>query len=282
MIGHPRVVAAAKFTIGCAILLSGFLAPAPASPNLSEGSPEILFGAGERLVFSIEWNPPAYLFFIPAMEAGQATLILAGETQHQNRRAFKIVLTAHSSGLLAKLAGMTVDDYYEFITDADTFCTYDVVKREREGKRMRDIEITYNQEPGKLHVREIDVTPGAHRVLRDKDYEGIPPCVRDLISALYSIRRNKFEIGSSSRMMVAENQVVKEVEMRVMKKERINTQAGSYGAWQIDTVAVLGGLFKNGGQFRIWLSADERQIPVKFEAKVSLGKVTGILKEAQF
>jgi hypothetical protein len=50
----------------------------------------------------------------------------------------------------------------------------------------------------------------------------------------------------------------------------------------VNTVAVFGGLFKNGGQFRMWLSADNRKIPVKFEAKISLGKVTGSLVAAHF
>ena len=42
---------------------------------------------------------------------------------------------------------------------------------------------------------------------------------------------------------------------------------------------VISSLFKEGGQFWIWLSADERKIPVQFEVKVKLGKVMGKLKQ---
>jgi hypothetical protein len=56
---------------------------------------------------------------------------------------------------------------------------------------------------------------------------------------------------------------------------------GKSAAWNIRTAALMGGLFKEGGQFRIWLSADQRKVPLQFEAKVSLGKVVGKLKSVQ-
>ena len=40
----------------------------------------------------------------------------------------------------------------------------------------------------------------------------------------------------------------------------------------------MGGLFKEGGQFKIWFSADEKKVPVQFEVKVKLGRVFGELK----
>jgi len=69
------------------------------------------------------------------------------------------------------------------------------------------------------------------------------------------------------------------VESRVENRERITTPVGEFDAWQIRTTALMGGLFKEGGQFRIWLSADKRKLPLQFEIKVKLGKVLGKLKQ---
>ncbi len=239
------------------------------------------FAVGERLVYHVNWNPPWFLFFLPPMEAGEATLSLLNGAESRDKKTLKIVFTARSSGTLAKLAGITIDDYFEFTSDAETLCTCSVIKREREGQRMRDIDYVYLPEGGKLHLREVDVSTPDHRVIRDRDYEGIPSCVKDLFSALYALRRTELAAGSSSQVLVGDNHVVKEVQVHVEKKERISTPAGNFEAWQTNTVSVIGGLFKGGGQFRMWLSADARKMPVKFEARVYIGKVIGSLMEAK-
>jgi hypothetical protein len=238
--------------------------------------------AKERLVYKIVWSPPLYLFVIPPIEVGEATLTLSQETRYRDRKAFKILFTARSSGTLVKLAGISIDDTFEFTTDADTFCTYAASKREREGQRMRDIEVLYLPEGGKLHLREVDVSKTPPRLLRDSDIEGIPPCVKDLFSALYSLRRNKLNAESVTRVVVGDNQHVKEVEVKVEKRMQVSTPAGTFDTWQVNTISLIGGLFKGGGQFRMWLSDDARGLPVRFEAKVNLGKVTGSLKGGKY
>jgi len=37
----------------------------------------------------------------------------------------------------------------------------------------------------------------------------------------------------------------------------------------------VGGLFRNGGDLRVWYSTDPLRFPVKFEADVKFGKVYG-------
>jgi len=264
-----------------ALFFSANSTPSPVlrAPANTRDSPP--FTIGERLVYNVEWNPPWYLFFLPAMDAGEAELNLAGETVHEGRRALKIVFQARSSGTLAKLAGVKVDDHFEFITDPETFCTYEVNKKLREGRRKRDIGVVYDKPRRRLHFREVDVGVNPPKLKRDEYIKDIPECVRDLFSALYNARLRELSLGSSHRSVVGDNDHVKEIEAQVEKREIVETPKGKYEAWRLNTIALLGGLFKNGGEFKIWLSADERKLPVQFEAKVSLGKVSGKLKELE-
>ena len=260
---------------------SGSTAPAPVprpSANKFDSSP---FAVGEKLVYAVEWNPPWYLFFLPTMDAGEAELSLAGETVYGGKRAVKIIFQARSSGTLVKLSGVKIDDHFEFITDPETFCTCAVKKKLREGKRKRDIDVVYDRQQRRLHIRETDLGVSPPKLKRDEFVKDIPECVRDLFSALYNARRRDLSMGDSHRSMVGDNDRVKEIETQVEKRETVETPKGKYDAWKLNTVSILGGLFKDGGQFKIWLSADERKIPVQFEAKVSLGKVSGKLKEVQ-
>jgi len=237
------------------------------------------FAVGEKLVFKVEWSPPWYLFFLPPMEAGEAELSLEGETLFEAKKALKISFKARSSGALVRLAGVTVDDAFEFLTDPETFCTFSVAKKVREGKRKRDLTVVYLPQAGALHIRELDVAATPAQVKRDETVKDVPPCVKDLFSALYSVRRREFSGGSVHRDVVGDNARVKEVEVRVLKAEKVDTPHGKFDTWKLETVALLGGLFREGGgHFHFWLTKDHRRLPVQFEAKVNLGKVTGKLK----
>ncbi len=87
------------------------------------------YSLGERLVYVVKWDPPWYLFFLPSMEAGEIDLQLAGETEYQGQKAWKIIFNAHSSGALLKMSGIKIDDEYVFITDPETFCSLNAVEK---------------------------------------------------------------------------------------------------------------------------------------------------------
>ncbi len=239
------------------------------------------FAVGETLGYQVHWSPPWYLFFIPSMEAGTAQLKIAEELQYGGNRAVRIMFEVNSSGALAKLFGLKVQDRFEFITDPNTFCTFSAYKQIREGRRKRDVDVTYFPELNQLHIFEVDRSKETKELKRDEFVTEIPGCVRDLFSALYFIRRREYKEGLVHRSVVGDNANIKEVETRVLKRQVVKTPLGEFDSWKFQTVSLLGGLFKGGGEFHFWLSADERNLPVMFEAKVKLGKVTGKLKHYQ-
>jgi hypothetical protein len=240
------------------------------------------FDVGEKVVYDVDWNPPWYLFFLPRMDAGEAELSVIGEVEYKGKKALKIVFQARSSGNLVKLAGMKVEDRFEFLTDPETLCTMAVSKKILEGKRRRNIDVEYLPDSSQLHIRELDLAVAPPKVKRDLVKSDVPRCVRDLFSALYFVRRLDFYPGASHQSLVGDDDKFKEVMSRVEKSETVVTPSGRYSTWRVNTVALVGGLFKEGGQFRIWLTADERKLPVQFEAKVNIGTVTGKLKSAEF
>jgi hypothetical protein len=237
---------------------------------------------GERLVYHVDWNPPWYLFFLPAMEAGEAELFVQGETPYHERKALKIIFQARSSGTLASLAGVNVDDRFEILTDPANLCTFSVSKKIREGKRKRSSETVYFADSRRLRFYEVDEAVKPPLMRRDEYRNDIPECPRDLFSALYALRLRELQPGTTQKTIIGDDDKIKEVESQVLKLETIDVPAGRFPAWKINTVSLLGGLFKDGGEFRVWLSADDRKIPVKFEVKVRLGRVEGKLKTLQY
>ncbi len=242
---------------------------------------DIVSPIGERFVYTIKWDPPWYLFFLPAMEAGEADLRLVGETEYNSKKVFKILLKGHSSGTLAKLTGMKIDDEFVFFTEPNTFCTFGSSKKIREGKRKRQVDVDYLRETRQLHIREMDESVVPPKLKKDEIKNDIPYCIQDPLSALYFFRMSALRPEYAQTFVIGYDDRIKEVRARVENQETVMTPAGNFSAWRVTTIALMGGLFKEGGQFRIWLTADGKKMPVQFEVNVSLGKVVGKLKLAQ-
>jgi hypothetical protein len=233
---------------------------------------------GEQLVYKIQWDPPWYLFFLPAMEAGEVELQLNGEKEYNGRKVLEVRLKGRSSGNLVKMAGMKIEDEFVFLTEPESFCTLSSSSRIREGKRKRQVDVQYLGATRQLHIREMDEADVPPKLKKDETKNGIPECVHDPLSALYLFRESSLREGYAQNFILANDDKIKEVKALVEKQEIIQGPAGKTAAWRVTPTALMGGLFKEGGQFRIWLSADEKKVPLQFEVKVKLGRIFGRLK----
>ncbi len=264
----------------CLLAAAAVLAPAhQESAPLRAGNALQLFG--EHLVYKIDWDPPWYLFFIPQMEAGEVDIQWLGETEYNGRKALQVRFKGHSSGTLVKMSGMQVEDEFVFFTEPGTLCTLGSTTKIREGKRKREVEVQYLPESRQLHIREMDESTDPSKLKKDEIKNNIPECVHDPISALYLLRESPLEDHFARTFTLVNDDKIREVRTLVEKQEMIPGPLGKVAAWRINTASLMGVLFKEGGQFRIWLSADDRKIPIQFEAKVHLGRILGRLKPAQ-
>ena len=267
------------FIIAACLFASGFAVKA-SGENGSDPPVKTDFSmfAGETLVYTFKWDPPWYMFFLPKMEAGELTFRFLGIDEYRGKPAVKIVIEARSSGALAKLADMKVEDEFIFYSDPETLCALGSVSKIREGKRMRLLELEYFQDERRLDFRAFDESVTPARLQKDVTVAGLPPCVRDPFSTLYFYRSLPLAKGYDKSFNVGNDDKVLEVRTRIESQERVDAPGGKLPAWKIRTDALQAGLFSQSGDFRIWMSADERKAPVRFEAKVRLGNVLGVLK----
>ncbi len=236
---------------------------------------------GEKLSYSIYWDPPWYLFFFPNMHAGDAELSIEAGAEHEGRPALEIRFKMESTGTLSKISGMEIHDEFVFLTDPETLCTLKVSKKIHEGKRKRRIEVQYLPQTRQLHMLDYDESVEPRKLRRDVLKNDIPECVRDPLSGLYDLRRRPLDDSSAVPTLIGHDDLVREVRSSVERLVALDTTAGKIPAWRIRTISLVEGLFKRGGEFRIWLSADEKQVPLQFEVKVKLGRVLGTLEKTE-
>ena len=138
----------------------------------------------------------AWMLFVPTIDAGEITLRFHERLTYNGNPAFKITADAISSGFLPRITGVSVQDYFESIVDAREFCSFKMTKKTREGKRQRDITLTFDREKGKGHFVAYDVSKRPPVELKNEEVQNIPSCVQDLLSAIYHTRLRDLKMGA--------------------------------------------------------------------------------------
>ncbi len=107
----------------------------------------------------------------------------------------------------------------------------------------------------------------------------IPDRCQDALSAFYYTRTQALPIGGSIVFDYHASRKSLPLEVRILGRDRMKTPAGTFDCVVIEPVLKAGGIFKNKGRLLIWLTADDRRIPVRMRSKVTIGSVDVILQE---
>ncbi|MCH8286108.1 DUF3108 domain-containing protein, partial [candidate division KSB1 bacterium] len=107
----------------------------------------------------------------------------------------------------------------------------------------------------------------------------IPPFVQDVISAFYYIRTLDLKVGDVIELAHYDNDKVYDIVVEVLKKQQVRVPAGKFDCIVIEPKLKTQALFKNEGKIIIYLTDDERKIPVLMVSKVFFGQVAAKLRK---
>jgi len=138
-----------------------------------------------------------------------------------------------------------------------------------EGSHKRDKELTFDHKMGKAYY--IDHRNG------EKATIDILPNTYDAYSSFYYLRSLKLEVGKSVFVSMLDNKKLWNVEVQVVKKEKLNTIIGEVNTIQVRPIMKSEGIFERKGAIDIWLTDDDRRIPVKMKTKIKIGSITATL-----
>jgi len=210
----------------------------------------------EKLVYSLSWT---------GIPVGIATQEIVDEGEV--RRIFS---TARSNDWLSTF--FPVDDRTESILEksgAFPGTTRNFKMLFKEGRRVRDREISFN--PAEKTAHFYDRKNGEHL------YIALEPETFDIYSSFYYVRYQPLEPGKSLYINVLDSKKLHRIEIRVLKRERITVPAGEFNTIKIEPMVKSEGVFEGKRGAYIWLTDDERRIPVKAQTKVAVGSVTAVL-----
>ena len=65
--------------------------------------------------------------------------------------------------------------------------------------------------------------------------------------------------------------------VKYLGKQQIKVAAGTFNTILLEPIMKEGGLFKASGRIIVWLTDDERKIPVQVDAEIPIGSITSEL-----
>lgn len=206
----------------------------------------------ERLTYDIEWR---------MIHAGTAVV----DAQKTTAR-----LKLESAGLVSTL--FKVDDAYG-VTYDEPFCATSSTLDAQEGKRHRETRVTFDRTNNRADAVERDVLKN---VVMHTYEVAIPNCVHDVLGALISLRDLKLNPGQSAQIPVSDGHHTAQVKVEAQDREEIKTATSTYRTIRCETFLMNGVVYNRKGRVFLWLTDDERRLPVQIQLRMSfpVGTVT--------
>ncbi len=209
------------------------------------------FGPGERLEFSVGYG---------VINAGTAVMEIPDMVKEEGRKCYHIVSTAQSNKFFSVF--FKVDDKVESFMESYGLYSLRYDKHLREGKFKSDVSMTFDQE------NHLALYNGG------KDTFQVPEYVQDVLSAFYFVRTQDLEVGKS---ILVDNHTDKKtypLEVKVLRKEKVKVVAGEFNCFVVEPLLKTPGLFEQKGKLTVWLTDDERKMPVLMKSKVIIGSIS--------
>ena len=215
------------------------------------------FRPGESLKFSVQYA---------GIRAGSAYLEVPQLTEWNGSKAFTLVARAESNAFVSRF--YKVKNRIESVWDKRGRFSWRYSENRREGGYKVKNQIVFDNDRHEARYQNGMTYP-------------IPPQVQDALSSFYYTRFQALPIGGSVVFDYHASRKSQPLEVRVLGREKITTPAGVFSCVAIEPILRAGGIFKNKGRLVIWLTDDERRMPVMMRSKVAIGSINVILQEAR-
>jgi hypothetical protein len=230
--------------------LTAFLALFAASATAAgqTGHAPAPFHPGERMEYAVSYG---------RIPAGELTIRVAGLETYEGRSVYHLVSEAKSNRAVSLLYELASQE--ESWLDAAGLYSLRYRRVSTENDKTREKDVRFDQQ---RHLR----------IESDGETKPASPRAVDQLAMIYYLRTLSVAPGKT---FVLQNQADPDdnpLTVRILKRERIKVPAGSFDTWVVDIeVKTDSGVFKKGGENRVWVTADERRVPVKISSKVGIG-----------
>ncbi len=224
------------------------------------------FKFGETLKYDVKFSRS--LISANVGEVKFSVLKPNGSDQH-----VKFEISAVSRGALVGLFGVKVNDVFTSLVDRDDMYVYSTIKLLHENEFRQHEEAVFDRQSGRVRYRVVSSTNGAELPPAVEKETG--PWVQDIVSALYFARTRRLgKVGREVHFPVSDQGQTYDIGVALLGKEQVKVEAGTFQTLKVDARIFNGRFIRRQGDLWIWLTDDDRRIPVKAQMKSEKGTVT--------
>ena len=288
---------AATLLLLAVVLSSAALAKdTPKARTQPRAASALPFAPSEQLVYEGEFSKMllrgidvAELRFKASRPAPAAATAPPGEADAQtqttpaaNTQPLILSTEVISKGFFSKLFGVNFHFRAETQVEPNDFYVLRSTKIDEQGKRLRTSETVFDAEAKKVEYTE-----------RDPNNAGQPARVitaalegptQDIVSAIYFLRTLDLTPGQSFVIPISDSGRVYQVPARVVaEKKKVKSIVGKVAVVRIDVDLFGPGrpVEEGKGKMSIWVTDDERRIPIKARLSHDIGQLDITLKSIQ-
>jgi hypothetical protein len=197
----------------------------------------------------------AYRVDFLGITMGYARFTFAGMVSIGGKTAYHVKIRAWTSGVLSYL--YPINETIDYYLDRETI---EPIRIEYTGrKKKRDDVAIYDQENGKIVYRYRDDGKVRKRV-------DVVPSIHDPVSAIYYFRWR--DMGREDRPRnVYGGRKVYQIAACFAGSERLRTDRGEFDTLVVVPVIRRDGKLENKGDLKMWVTSDERRLPVRIYGK---------------
>lgn len=196
--------------------------------------------------------------------AGGELTLSARHADLAGRPTWKFELSAVSNDFLSKFF-LVRDDMVSWV-DPRNFHSLRFEKHTVEGKRARDELTEFDYERGVAH--------------RDSDTVRLNDAWLDTLSSVYYLRTLPLD-GEKPVSLAVFSGETHTLSVEIQGRERIATPAGTFSTIRVEPKSTGAGLIGKGKNLVLWLTDDERRIPVQIRSKLKVGTLQGKLRSIE-
>lgn len=233
------------------------------------------FAPGEKLTFNLKWG------FIPA---GRAVLEVRSMKVINGVPSYHFVMEARTNSF--------IDTIYRYRSRVDAYANRQLTrslhynKKTELGVKTREDTVDFDWDMNVARFNRTGTYPGEKPVVQTEQRR-IPlmPGAFDPLSIFYYTRQLEVGPGAPIERPVSDGRKCVLATAMILKRETLQINGKDYDTYLVEPdLKHVGGVFEKSkdAKIQLWVTADERRIPVKIKSKVYVGYFTGELVSAQF